>query len=437
MTAIPHILGPIVVPPTRRASAFLGETREEKITFVLAVALILVFSEAWMKPLNGSATEAADSGLIRALYYPGYLLGIVLLARGPWDAVRAAIRSPLLWALVLYAFVSDIWSIDNAATIRRAVALALTSAAALSVAARLSWVGLTKVLATAFTIIGLGSFLVGLLLPSYGRMTTLFPGAWSGLFIEKNGLGAIEAQGALFCAAALFVDPTRRRVWGAATGLAVLLLLLSTSKTSLVAMTLGFAGLGFAVMIRRGPIMAVLASFFGVVGAGLLGAAVWLAPDTLLGLLGKDATLTGRTLIWAAVKRQIDTRPLTGFGYGAVWSDQSGWGPVYWVAKQAGFRPAYAHDGWLDIWLGLGIGAVWLWAAYALVTWVLTIWSTYRIRDAYLALGFMLVYSLTTLTESVAVAYNNIGWVLFVVVAVKLTLPDRVVAPPRAVVERR
>ncbi len=116
---------------------------------------------------------------------------------------------------------------------------------------------------------------------------------------------------------------------------------------------------------------------------------------------------------------------MTGFGYGAVWSDQSGWGPAYWVAKQAGFRPAYAHDGWLDIWLGLGIWAVWLWAAYAAVTWIMTVWATYRQRDAYLALGFMLVYTLTTLTESVALAYNNIGWVLFVVVAVKLTLPDR------------
>jgi hypothetical protein len=41
----------------------------------------------------------------------------------------------------------------------------------------------------------------------------------------------------------------------------------------------------------------------------------------------------------------------------------------------------------------------------------------------------MLVYSLTVLTESVAVAYNNIGWVLFVILAVKLTLPDRPVSP--------
>ena len=406
----------------------MGETREEKITFLLSVALILVFSEIWMKPFNGSATEPADSGIIRALYYPGYLLGIALLARAPWDAVRAIVRSPLLWALVAYAFVSDIWSIDGSATLRRAVALGLTSAAAMSVAARQSWAGLTKILATAFTIIGLGSFLVALLLPSYGRMATLFPGAWSGLFIEKNGLGAIEAQGALFAAAAMMVDPARRRLWAAATGLAVLLLLLSTSKTSLVAMTLGFAGLGFAVLVRRGAISAVVATFFGVVGAGAIAGAVWLIPDKLLGVLGKDATLTGRTLIWAAVKRQIDTRPATGFGYGAVWSDQSGWGPAYWVAKQAGFRPAYAHDGWLDIWLGLGIGAVWLWAAYALLVWGLTIWATYRVRNAYLALGFMLTYTLTTLTESVAVAYNNIGWVLFVVVAVKLTLPDRVAA---------
>jgi exopolysaccharide production protein ExoQ len=425
LSAFPDNLVVLPPRPVSRTTPLMGETREDRITFLLSVALILVFSQVWMKPLNGSATEPADSGLIRALYYPGYVLGLALVARAPWAAFRAAVRSPLLWALVAYAFISDIWSIDGSATLRRAVALGLTSAAAMSVAARASWATLTRILATAFTLIGLGSFAAGLLLPSYGRMTTLFPGAWSGLFIEKNGLGAIEAQAALFCAAAVFVDPARRRLWAAAAGLAVLLVLLSTSKTSLVAMTLGMAGLGFAVLVRRGPVTAVLATFFGVVGAGAIAAAVWLMPDTLLGLLGKDATLTGRTVIWAAVERQIDSRPMTGFGYGAVWSDQSGWGPAYWVAKQAGFRPAYAHDGWLDIWLGLGIWAVWLWAAYAAVTWVTTLWATYRQRDAYLALGFMLLYSLTCLTESVAVAYNDIGWVLFVIVAVKLTLPDR------------
>ena len=41
-------------------------------------------------------------------------------------------------------------------------------------------------------------------------------------------------------------------------------------------------------------------------------------------LLGKDATLTGRTKIWDAIWRQIQERPWTGYGYSAVWDDKSG-----------------------------------------------------------------------------------------------------------------
>ena len=148
------------------------------------------------------------------------------------------------------------------------------------------------------------------------------------------------------------------------------------------------------------------------------------APQTLLGLLGKDATLTGRTRIWAAVMRQIATRPRTGFGYGAVWTDHTGRGPVYWVVKQYGARPTYAHNGWIDLWLGLGIYAVWIWAALLLVTWISTLVATYRRSDAYIALPLVAMFTLDNLTESSILFYNTIGWVVFVIVATRLLCPE-------------
>ena len=177
--------------------------------------------------------------------------------------------------------------------------------------------------------------------------------------------------------------------------------------------------------MRRGPATAVAATFLGVVGLGAGAFTVVFSPDVLLGLLGKDATLTGRTHIWAAVMRQVATRPHTGFGYGAVWSDQTGWGPVYWVMKQYGARPAYAHNGWVDLWLGLGVYAVWIWAALLAVTWITTLAATYRRSEALLALPFLAMFTLTNLTESSILYYNAIGWVLFVMLAAKVLVPDR------------
>ena len=59
---------------------------------------------------------------------------------------------------------------------------------------------------------------------------------------------------------------------------------------------------------------------------------------------------------------------------------------------------------------------------------------------ALLALPFVLVYGLVTLTESIAVVYNDFRWVMFVAVAVKLTYPDRAmdaVKPPAARLQPR
>ena len=48
--------------------------------------------------------------------------------------------------------------------------------------------------------------------------------------------------------------------------------------------------------------------------------------------------------------------------------------------------------------------------------------ALYREKGAYLALPFFVVFALTSLTESIAVQYNDMRWVIFVALAVKLAL---------------
>ncbi len=356
------------------------------------------------------------------------MAGLVLVGLGLRDALAVLKRTPLVWVLVAFAFASVVWSIDPAATERRSVALLFSTLCGVAVAARLSWSQLTRMLALCLVSVCVVSLVLAVFLPKFGRMQEVFPGAWSGVFVEKNGLGAWAAQTVVACAAAVVGAPRRRWAWSAGAVLGAALLVASTSKTSLVVALLGCLCFAFAGAVRRGPAAAVAATFLGVVAVGATAFAVVFSPDALLGLLGKDATLTGRTRIWAAVMRQVATRPRTGFGYGAVWSDQTGWGPVYWVVKQYGARPAYAHNGWVDLWLGLGVYAVWIWAALLAVTWVTTLATTYRCSDAVLALPFLAMFTLTNLTESSIVFYNAIGWVLFVMLAAKVMAPERPVA---------
>ena len=419
-----------VARPEPEPSLF-GSTARERWTFSLCAFVVLIFSEAWIKSFLGAGEQPADSALIRALYYPAYAAGLTLMAMSPAEMLAMMGRTALVWVLVAFAFVSTLWSIDPAATDRRAVALLFSTICAAAIGANLSWRQLTRMFAFCFALASVASLLCALLLPKFGVMQTDFPGAWSGLFIEKNGLGAWAAQTLVACGAAFLLDRPRRWWWAAAAVLGATLLLLSTSKTALVVALIGCLSFAFAWAVRRGAVAAVVTTFVAVVALGAMAFAVAFAPDTLLGLLGKDPTLTGRTRIWAAVSRQIALRPRTGFGYGAIWSDQTGWGPVYWVVKQYGARPAYAHNGWLDLWLALGVYAVAIMAVLLVVTWVSAIAATYRRSDAYLALPVISMFTVANLTESSIVFYNDIGWVLFIIVAAKLMTPDRAPAPTR------
>jgi O-antigen ligase len=45
-------------------------------------------------------------------------------------------------------------------------------------------------------------------------------------------------------------------------------------------------------------------------------------------------------------------------------------------------------------------------------------------RGALLVFPFLMIYTLITVTESVAVVYNDLRWVLFVALAARLALPQ-------------
>jgi O-antigen ligase len=284
---------------------------------------------------------------------------------------------------------------------------------------------MAEVLATAFAVLAVLSFFTGAFVPSIGRMSNLFPGAWRGLWQEKNALGGDMTIAFVVFVAAALLEPRRRRLWGAMAALALALVVLSTSKTSLVSLMLGASAIVFVALARRGPIMGVISSFGAVVAIFGALCLMFFAADVVFAVLGKDATLTGRTNIWQGVMYEIRQRPLLGYGYGAVWDDKSGWGPVYWITKIAGFRAAHAHNSWLEQWLGMGVVGLTAWALYFAQTLILAIVAVYRDKGAYLALPFILVYGLVSLTESIAVVYNDFRWVMFVAVAVKLAYPDR------------
>lgn len=384
---------------------------------------LFMFGQGWAAPLTGYKISDADSALLRDAFLPAYLVILGLIALRPWDLTRTLGREALLVALLAVVFASTLWSIDPAATLRRAVALAFTTLAGWVIASRWSWAALAELIGACFAIDGVLSLILGALVPDMGRMSELFPGAWRGLWLEKNGLAGMMSIGFMAQVAAAIYVPRRRWLWIAMALVSFGLVVLSQSKTGLVSMMFGLLIMGLCLFCRRGPVASILAIWAAVAGAIAVAAVLILAPDLLLGLLGKDATLTGRTVLWSAALRQLAHQPILGFGYGVLWDHTSTWYPGAWITHDAGFQAGHAHNGWLETALGMGLVGLSVWTLYFLQVAGRGLREIFRPSNGLLALPFLALFALRSMTEVSVLDYHDVEWTLFVLVAAKLAAP--------------
>ncbi|WP_296816633.1 O-antigen ligase [Brevundimonas sp.] len=420
MSSLSPALHPDVARTSRREDARL--TLSEGVALATGFMTLFILLQGWSAPLTGWSLTAENSALLRNAFWPAYGFTLVLLAQSWRETLRALMKSAPLLVLVGLAFASTFWSIDSEATFRRSVALLFTCLAGFVIAARWRWRTVAELIAGNIALLAVLSFLIGALLPAYGRMEELFPGSWRGVYTEKNALGGIMALGVCVSVASAILAPRRRLLWIASVLLCLLLVLLSTSKTALVAMALGLAAMGWVWIVRRGPVSAVAFTWIAAVGVFGLAGAIVLAPEFFFDLLGKDATLTGRTEIWEAAIRQGELKPMWGYGYGVLWDHMRGFYPGAWIAHQSGFIAGHAHNSWIEVWLALGWVGLALWSLYWLVVMGQAIGAAYRHPGAYLALPLLVMISLRSLTEVPTFDYHDGEWTLFVTMGAALVL---------------
>ena len=187
-----------------------------------------------------------------------------------------------------------------------------------------------------------------------------------GIFSYKGMLGQAMAVGGLACLHGLRTQK-RSRLLGLFMILVFTFVAFKCRSTTSALVILLFYALGAVIQLlqKRGT-----ARILGVVLLTLLLFVVPVAAmslDSLLELIGKDPTLTGRTDIWGYVVPYIYQRPLLGWGYAAFWSTLN---PAAWeIANALRWFSPEAHNGLLEILLSGGlVGAVWF-----LYLWVRTV----------------------------------------------------------------
>jgi len=251
-------------------------------------------------------------------------------------------------------------------------------------------------------------------------------GAWQGVFGSKNELGHAMAMAAAV-AATYYQAPNSRRVWAAITFLlAVGLLGLSGSKGALVVMFAGLLIFPLSQVWRVRPGLTGTAALAAFAACGVVATTLAGNSDTVLNLLGRDATLTGRTPLWALIWERIKLHPLLGYGYGGFWLQ---WDPpsgdIWRISmRTGGWLPPNGHNGFIDLLAELGFAGL---GAF-LISFASNVGRALRlVRESVSAVDlfpllFLYLLLLSNLTESVLVTHNSLLWLLYVAFTIQLAL---------------
>ncbi|WP_340680674.1 O-antigen ligase family protein [Paraglaciecola sp.] len=183
-----------------------------------------------------------------------------------------------------------------------------------------------------------------IVIPSYGKMTYVFPGAWQGVFIHKNVLGRF----AVFSfSLALILVTYRKNIYSYSFLMVSSILIVGCgSATALLGM--------FFILLTFISLKNIKLFYIFLVGFCVLIGFSFFFIDQILILLStnfdKSITLSGRTILWEQVLININSKPLLGYGMGAFWGTQDAEN-IRLILQW--FVP-HAHNGMLEIMLQLG-----------------------------------------------------------------------------------
>lgn len=430
-----HVSPVVSVASTRAISQSPPVSNVGRWEFATLFVVLVLFTEGVLPRLLTSDGSADASSLLRLLWLPVYGLAFVGVLWKIKAVAITALRMPFLIFLTGLGLFSFLWSIDPALSQRRGIAILGTTLAGIFVGVRYEWRTLLRAMGLAWITVAALSFLTGLLVPSFGVMYEIHVGAWKGLFYEKNQMGGHMARAAFLCGFLFIMDVPWRRLWAAGIFLCTLLVLLSTSKTSLLGLLLGFSVLALGMWMKRGYVTGITSAWLGVVLASVFAGVMVFAPEIIFTALGRDPSLTGRTDIWATLINMIGERPLLGYGYGAFWALDSE--PAYWVRELLEWEAPTAHNGWLEVAIAVGLIGLACLVLDFLVTIARAARTAVHTWTGVFALGLCAQFLLFSLSESISLQQNSIVWVTYVAVAAKLANRPRNILPVQPVKVRR
>lgn len=336
--------------------------------------VILYFANTFVHLFNKPAIaglevdpERGTSPLYTASFGLMHIIGLIYALKHSRITVPMVRARPLIFMVVLVGLVSVLWSLDPAISARRSLALLGTASVGVMLMLRLNPRDILRLLTYTAIIYAFASVALVVLIPRYGLGDAAYASAWRGLSSQKNGLGWMMVFGSICIYFSHRLKLLSTPVAAVSFLTCFVCLVMARSATSYLAFTLAVMTVVFlSQLVASSPRLRPLILVTYVALAGLL-LLLWpVVTEGILGVVGKDPTLTGRTAIWERIIGVIKERPLLGYGYRAYWSSDEARGTM----TVSGFFAGHSHNGYLDMALdlgGLGIGLYLLALVSALV----------------------------------------------------------------------
>ena len=395
--------------------------------------LTIFFYTGAIKPFIGTGHPAAP--LVLLLPHAAALVTLLLLCLRWQKTLRTLASAPLLWLLVGMVAISPFWSATPEATWAKIVPLLRVTLFSLYLSSRYSMREILEIVGWALGLAAGASLLFGVALPSYGVMGRGYigqsqdwthEGSWRGIYIHKVVLGSMMSLSILV---SLYLASWRnalRPLAYLALPIAVICLLMSTTKAALGALILVLGCIPIYRTLRWEPKRILLTwgvglpLFIGSVALVIGNAA------TILQAMGKNTTLSGRTEIWPLVLQNIGQQLWFGYGYESFWiGGWEGFAANVWVYLPFGFEPPHAHNGFLDILLSVGVIGffVFLLSIVAYV-WRAVLWvRSHPTAEGLVPLLLLTFMVLVNITETVWMT-PDIFWLCFTTAAWAIAKPS-------------
>lgn len=324
---------------------------------ILSLAIVLGAYRNVIAGYDYSTGTAGGGSLLQTLIISGSLLfGLSLLLVKPLQALRVFSYALPVFIFPLLVMVSAAWSVDSAVTLSRGVIVLAVYFSCVGIVAFFGERRVFEIFFWSGCIMITLSTVTALIIPSIGvhqssdAMQSVHAGRWRGVFSHRTGLGQFSGLFIVFLWS--YRAAVSRYTFVLMISASLLCLIMAQSTGGFISCTFGLVAYVFIKAIIRYGIGAFVLGTVALVLISLLAPIVMSESNyAFLGLLGKDADLTGRTDLWDTLLLYVGDNSLLGMGYEAGFES---------IANADAFKKFYmtfpnAQSAYYDLYIAFGL----------------------------------------------------------------------------------